>query len=384
MKVVIKNFQSIKYLELEIPEKKFTCIVGPSNIGKSAIRRALGCLFYNKSDGKWIRNGDDSCEVEVLMDDKTHIIWSRTRNGEAKYTINGENFTKLGTSTPQSLIDKGFFELVANKEKYSVQIAPQVNNIFLLNQTGGKVTEVFSNLGNLTKIINSNRQCLSDLKNNKSALSFRRQDLATVKEKIKRYNGVDEQRNIINSLKEKFLEIKNIKEKLAVIVNLNESYIKSEITLKVFFPLSRINVTPLNIDWEKFSTIKNLYGSYRLSQNRLDIFKNLPQKEIEFDLENQHKKYFQIKEMCEKFEKLKRKLILYKGMSKETPVLNIDLEKLKTAKELWEKFLIAKTNVYNLEKQIKDNDEKLQNLLAEKNNIFSTLKFCPVCDRGFE
>lgn len=42
VKVSIKNFQSVSDIEFEI--HGFTCITGPTNIGKSAIIRAISSL----------------------------------------------------------------------------------------------------------------------------------------------------------------------------------------------------------------------------------------------------------------------------------------------------------------------------------------------------
>ena len=369
MKVIIKNFQSIEYCELEIPEKHFTVIVGPSNIGKSAIRRALECVLYNKSDSSYVRNGKNSCEVEILFEDGTHFKWSRTKKGEVQYAVNGENFDKLAKSVPQSIIDKGFYEIVANKEKYSVQIAPQFNNIFLLNQTGSKITEVLSNLGNLNRIINSNRICNVDLKNNKSKLSIRNQDIQVIKNRVKNYTGLDDQRNLVNSLKENFLEIKNIKSKLSEIIILSKSYDKITNTLKILSPLEKITVQHLDVDWNKFLNIKEVFQNYRTVVYRLNIYKDLPKKEINFELENQYKKYSQTVEIYSQFAICDKKVAIYKNLPDKIISLDVDTDRLKTMKEFYQSIVKMKQTILSIRKKQEEAKNKLNELQKEEKEI---------------
>jgi DNA repair ATPase RecN len=257
MKITIKNFQSIEDLTLNIVEGAFTCIVGQSNIGKSAIRRAIECVLYNNSDASYIRNGTKQCSVEITFDNGTNIKWMRDEKS-ASYDINGERFSKLSKTIPQPIIDMGFKELEVNKEKLNVQVASQFDNIFLLNMTGSKVTDVFSNLGNLNKIINANKSCTSDLKNNKGRLSLRKEDLISIKSKIKKYSGLDEQRNSFDSVKVGFEEIKKIKKKKEDLSYLSKKFDKSAHLLKALSPSRQINIEEPEVDVTKFIQLQKL------------------------------------------------------------------------------------------------------------------------------
>jgi len=422
VKVHIKSFQSIDDVSFEIPEKSFTCIVGPSNIGKSALRRALECLIYNKSEASFIRNGTKTCSVEITFDDGTIIKWYRNKK-TAGYVINGVDFTKLAGSVPEILVDKGYKELIVNKDKYQVQVASQFNNIFLLKETGGKVTEVLSNLGNLNRIIKSNKFCQTDLKSNKSRLKLRREDITLAKEKIKSYMGLDEQRFLVDSLKTHLRSIKDIKEncdrlkkvdkslnhsirvvkalrpvrkidvvpfdldinKLTNLKNLLKKLDHSQKMIKDYAPISTVKNVELNISVDILITLKNLLSKYSVYESKQQHYAKLSEtKDIEFNLKEEYDKYTQINDHLRKLNKVKKKVELYKNLPETVPVLgDFDISKFEKLNTLYKKVQVAKKAVLSLREKTKDVEKKLIKLEDEKEIIQKTLRVCPLCDKEF-
>jgi len=384
MKVRIKNFQSIEDVSFEIPEGAFTCIVGPSNIGKSALRRALECLIYNKSEASYIRNGTKTCSVELTFDDGTNIKWYRDKK-TAGYVINDDDFTKLAGSVPDILLDKGFKELVINKDKYQVQIASQFNNIFLLNQTGGKVTEVLSNLGNLNRIIKSNKACQTDLKSNKSRLNIRREDIVSSKEKLKSYKGLDEQRHLVDDLKDHLKEIKEIKNKYDSIQKLQLSLNKSLRIVKLLRPVNSVEVLNFELDPNQLVTLKKLLKKLTFSQKIIEIYnpvKKIPM--IDFNLKEEYDKYFKIKSLLTKLEKAKLKISLYRNFNRDIPVLgDFNLSKFESLRVLHDRVLKSKNKIIELREKLAFSKNKLESLEKERDNLHKTLGVCPLCDKEF-
>lgn len=422
MKIHIKNFQSIEDASLEIPEKSFTCIVGQSNIGKSAIRRALECLVYNKSEVSYIRNGAKSCSVDVTFDDGTSIQWYRDKK-TAGYIIDGEDFTKLAGSVPDVLLDKGFKELIINKDKYQVQIASQFNNLFLLNETGGKVTDMLSNLGNLNRIINSNKACQTDLKASKSKLNIRREDIVSAKEKLGSYNGLDGQRFILDSLKLKFKEIKEtiqkhssikkieislnksiylvkvlrpIKDvivepfdldlnKIVNLKNLLKKQIRSQDVVSAYSPIKNVSDVEMNLSYDRLLTVKNLFLKYKkieVKQNDYSKLKNIPS--IEFSITDEYTKYAQIKSQLIKLEKIRSKVSLYNNLP--TSILDIgdiDLIKVSKLRKLYESLNEKKSFIIELREKSTEIEINLKKLEEDKEELHKTLGVCPLCDKEF-
>jgi len=422
VKVHIKNFQSIEDVSFEIPEKAFTCIVGPSNIGKSALRRSLECLIYNKSEVSYIRNGTKTCSVEVTFEDGTSVKWYRDKK-TAGYIINGEDFTKLAGSVPEVLTDRGFKELVVNKDKYQVQVASQFNNIFLLNQTGGKVTEVLSNLGNLNRIIKSNKACLSDLKSNKSRLNIRREDFVSSKEKLKSYVGLDEQRHLVGILKDTLKEIKETRDTFHKVKGIESSLTKAVSLVKTLRPSREVEVTSFDLDLNTLSSLKKLSVKYNYSKNlekdyapikqvvvpelnipveTLTILKGLLNKytsgvlkqtgyselkdlsEIEFNLKEEYEEYLNLLSYSKKLELAKNKVTHFKNLPTTVPdITDLDVSKLEKMSVLYQRASAAKTKVINSRNLSKDAEDRLVTLDKEREDLHKTLGVCPLCDKEF-
>lgn len=422
MKIHIVNFQSIEDVSFEIPEQSFTCIVGPSNIGKSAIRRALECLMYNNSDASFIRNGEKSCSIEVTFGDGSVIKWYRDKK-TAGYIIDGDDFTKLAGSVPDLLIDKGYKELLINKDKYQVQIASQFNNIFLLNETGGKVTEVLSNLGNLNRIIKSNKSCQTDLKLNKNRLSVRREDIISAKEKLKSYKGLDDQRQLVLDLKTHLKDIKETKDKIYIVKKIETSLNKSANIVKILRPAKEIEVTSFDLDLNKVTNLNNLLKKITYTQKMVDSYESLKRvpdisldisadnlkilkailpkltlyekkqehfaklasiPKIEFNLKEEYDTYLNLITFNKKLEIAENKIALYKNLQGTLPSLeDIDVSMLKRVSDLYKRVSETKDKVLSLRDQLNDSEVKLTKLEEERDNLHKTLGVCPLCDKEF-
>lgn len=384
VKVKIKNFQSIENCEFDIPEKSFTCIVGPSNIGKSAIRRALCCLLYNDSDASYIRKGTKECSVEILFEDGLKIRWFRSESNSGCYEINGEVFNKLNKSIPKPILDKGFKELILSKDKVNVQIASQFSNIFLLNDSGSRVTEVFSNLGNLNRIITASKACSYDLKNNKNKISVRKEDLVLIKEKIKSFKNLDETVNSVEIIKSGFDALKKLKEKLGILRVLNEKLLLSIEYLKLLRPLNNISIESFDIDLNKFFNIKNLNKKYEVSFLKNEFYEKLRiVKEIEFSLDKDYEKYLKILKSYYLYVKSEKKIQAYSCI-KEFPEINITLEKYSKLKEVFNRVFKAKNSIIDMREKLNLSENKLIELKKEEKELHKQIKVCPFCEKKFD
>lgn len=382
MKLTIKNFQSIENCELDIPEKSFTCLVGPTNIGKSAIRRALECVLYNKSEVSYIRNGSKECEVTLILDDGLKIKWIRDKKTSV-YEINGESYSKLSGTVPEILIDKGFRELILSKEKLSVQVAHQFENIFLLNQTGSKITEVLSNLGNLNRIIDANKQCGVDKKNIKSKLKIREEDNTLEKQKINSFIGIDDQKLKMDELKIHISTIKNKKNKYDKITSLKDKY--SNIYRKCH-ELKKIDDIKLpdieQIDINLLNKLMYLNKKYSISENNLNKLKPIKKvEEVSIEIsQDKINNYFNLVKLNKLLIAKKAKYDLYKNIPDIIDDLNINTDNLFNLKKLYEKINLYKNSIISIRDNLKEEEVRLTELKNEYELTKKELKVCPLCD----
>ena len=81
----LKNFQSHKNLKIDF-SPNVTSIIGPSDVGKSAIIRALRWIVFNRPAGDaFIQHGTKQAEVIIQVEKDTII---RTKGKENLYKIN--------------------------------------------------------------------------------------------------------------------------------------------------------------------------------------------------------------------------------------------------------------------------------------------------------
>lgn len=130
-RLTIENFQSIRG-PLTVTVDGLTCIIGESNIGKSAIIRALLALLNNARGSEFITTGQNYCRIMLECGGHT-VVWTRTVKS-AEYEIDGKRFAKLDGSVPQELKDLGFDSLLVGKVPYWPQIHEQDDSPFALRE----------------------------------------------------------------------------------------------------------------------------------------------------------------------------------------------------------------------------------------------------------
>lgn len=127
-RIYIKNFQSIKELELILDENGCYHIKGKNNIGKSAFLKALKMIVCNVSRNldKYIRDGEESFYIEVSDFDYNTVILSRGKEDYYKWTIGNESGRVDGTQGKVPLEVKNFFNFYEemDKSKEIVNIRP--------------------------------------------------------------------------------------------------------------------------------------------------------------------------------------------------------------------------------------------------------------------
>jgi exonuclease SbcC len=380
MKLKLKNFQSAEDCELEIPEKSFTCLVGPTNIGKSAIRRALECVLYNKSEISYIRTGNNQCEVELTFEDGTHIKWVRDKK-TAYYEVNGESFSKLGGSVPDVLIKKGFRELSLSKEKLAVQVAHQFENIFLLNQPGSKITEVLSNLGNLNRIIEANKACLTDKKSMRSRLKIRLEDNSLEKQKLASFAGLEDQKEKVDTLKSLLNDLKLMKQNRENATRLQVKLQKSMSVVSELRKLKSIDAPKDDISLDEYKSLLLLQRKMGSLSDKVSKYKSLKNvNQISFELDNDLDKFANLRKLYHNLSNQQQRLNHLSVIPDVISEVDVNPSQITSVRKLIDKLENTKSNVLSYREKIKETESELSHLEAELTALKSDLKVCPVCD----
>jgi DNA repair exonuclease SbcCD ATPase subunit len=188
MDIKIKNFQSIG--EAEISAEKLTVIVGPSDRGKSAFIRAIKAGLLNARGNDYVKYGEDSSVVEIADQDFS-LKWEKGAkvSGYVELTTDGgtEEYKKLGNSMPEEVQKvTGIREVPVGDLTLTPQIQPQHDYQFLLDKTDTQISTAISHLAKTERILAASKLCASDLRETKSKLKHKKEDLEDHEGKLDR------------------------------------------------------------------------------------------------------------------------------------------------------------------------------------------------------
>lgn len=147
----IRDFQSLQEIDLELGP--LTVIVGESNSGKSAVRRALAGMARNDPSGGRIRSGASSTRVEVQVDD-TEVSWAKGE-GKNEYTLTADGkttvFDKPGANVPDPVA-------AVLRLDPDLHLATQFDPPYLLTESPSKAAKELGGLTNITTLYEATRE----------------------------------------------------------------------------------------------------------------------------------------------------------------------------------------------------------------------------------
>ncbi len=141
-KLIVTGFQRHRKITLEL-DKEVTTIVGPSDVGKSSLLRAIRLVCLNRPQGDGYINKDAKfASVKLKVEGK---IVKRVRGeGVNLYSIDGKEFRAFGNDIPQEMKD------LLRVDEASFQM--QADSHFWFGQSGGEVSKSLNEVVNLDSI----------------------------------------------------------------------------------------------------------------------------------------------------------------------------------------------------------------------------------------
>ena len=293
MKVQIKDYQIIKKASLEfIPG--LNVIVGPSNNGKSSLLKAIKSSLYTTPGTTPIRAGQTSYAVGISYNNHTVILQKGMK--ESVYMVDGEKYTKFGTTTPEAVSNAlNIKELTLNGNKEQLNFWDQMNYPFLLDKSAVELFRFIIDSGDNDQISKALKSMVSDRQGLSKEIDQLQGSINTVDQDIELLEKNIEQAGPILEACTKVLELqvqvaklnrlKEIKNQLQLIesqkTELKDKYDLSISTVKLWrdFQGALKPVLERFIDLRgKFIRLHNLIGDMAdLDENRaiLESIKNL-------------------------------------------------------------------------------------------------------------
>jgi hypothetical protein len=405
IKVKIKNFQSISDLEFEI--KGFTTITGRTNIGKSAIIRAISGSILNIPVTNLVRKGKKYCTVE-LTSDQWSYKWEKGEKGVNRYWFPNLEapLDKVGQGQISQIAEIGFKSIKIGSEYINPWYASQFEPIFLINCSGSSVTEFISEVSRLKVLqtaisisVNTKQQKLKEVK-------IRRDSIEKLEKKENLLNPIDSVLPLQTELEEQLASIEEygetvlqLEEWYSQIIVLNDQINKLQVSLKIpNFPSLDLNKLKKMIEYNQ--KLENYAQSIiKLKKIKdVDLPDTIPAKEIDYlsilkkiiniiALEDSIKllsipisvstdqintdRLQRLTDLNNKIEKLEQQVILLDHYLSIPNSIEIDMKLEKLIK--WEKGIIG------LQKEIKSYGSQSNILIDQVNMINKELEQIPVC-----
>jgi energy-coupling factor transporter ATP-binding protein EcfA2 len=292
--VEVTNFQSIEKASFKV--SGFTALSGPSNIGKSALVRAIKCALTNARGTYFVRHGDTclrrvkgvktcKCHSTVhLKTDGLEILWEK---GDAinRTTVNGVVHDKPeGTEFLQV---HGLAPMKVGQDLELLQVGDQFDKVFLLSESGPAVAELVSDVGQLADINDAIRMAEKDRKDTASLRKVREKDVEDLGVQLEAYLGLD-------ALGDRFSEVDRLRQaaevkedQAAKLSRYIERVAKMGAAVQSLAGIDKVEVPSIDElapRTEKFTTIIRLLGQLSVKVpafKQLDGVDKIPIPEIE-------------------------------------------------------------------------------------------------------
>jgi len=379
----IKNFQSIKDVSFRI--KGFTVIVGKTNIGKSAIIRAIKGALRNSKGSYYIREGEKTCTVTLQDPNGFFLSWEKGKGNQ--YTIGNESYNNVGFEVPSELADAGFRVITTGNKDLSPQIADQFNPLFLVNETGGACADILFDISRINILNGAQRLIEKDQRNLKSTLKTRKADLQRVQEGIETLKEVPDIRARYDVLRSEGADLEELKVELTRILGLESKLKRCGIRVKSLTKIDTIVVPEedLNSLIVEIYEIQDFHDRCKKFQPEIRSMMESDLAQIEIPTENLDADLEEAREL----ESLSRQLIpaldsvsrLEGVESIQIPkVLELDFDSVVWMQGKIESLKTIKRQFVALEKESSEIESELRELDNEIADVKAQLKVCPLCE----
>jgi len=214
-RIELTNVQAHAHTTLE-PAPGLTYLVGPTNVGKSAIVRALRwCL--DGGDG-WLvlrRRGQEEIQVTVVFDNGWTITRRRAEY-ENVYEVTEPNgkkhvFDKVGREVPE-LVRKvtGFRSVVLDREPYFLNILRQHDPLFLITESPVSVHRQLSRLVDTDILEEASRVAQSDARKADTEIRYLSNEIAKCRDRLKDLAWLDATEEILPTLETHLAKLKTL------------------------------------------------------------------------------------------------------------------------------------------------------------------------------
>jgi len=223
--VKIKNYQSLEGVELKIGG--LTLIKGESDIGKSAVVRAINGLVKNSIVKTQIQSNKNATSIEISTE-KGSVSIARTRSSSAKYSIkpiDGDEVvhTKTGKVVPPEVFDMlGIHPHELDSDVTIItNISSQFGGQFPIDQPSSVISKLLGRISNLNVVFSAIRLINAEDASKRAEQTALETIIGMKKRQINQFDKVPIQRQCIDILvakKEDLQRLQNTVTSMGILV----------------------------------------------------------------------------------------------------------------------------------------------------------------------
>ena len=395
--IEIKNFQSIAHEVVDV--HGFTALIGRSNIGKSAIVRAVKAALTGAPAEALVRHsvtcprqvkGAKSCSCFCSVNIKADgfdLLWEK---GDSinRYVYNGTEYTAVNRGTPDFL-QKDFAYVKLGDERELLQVVDQFKPIFILNQTGTVVADILSDVVKLEQINAAARYAEKDRKDAASTRKVREQDVKDLEQTLAGYDGLEEAVNKVNAIEAADKAIREAESKLETIESFYDALFDALRRVKALSSIEDVvapDITPMSTTtsvWESVSRFDQTLQDKALLVSGLSKVESVSVPNLDQFLSSGNA-FVSLVSWSLKLEQFKSFFGNTQKLDKITvPEMQEVTVRVGTFATLWSWISKLETlvqTVSKLEKATAENQQSETEVLDE----FTLLGVCPTCSRKFD
>ena len=187
----VHDFQSIAYAHIELGA--WTSLVGESDVGKSAVIRALHAALTNRRGDDFIRHGVKACHVVLRLDDGTTVEWVKERGKSGMYRVNNDDdrvYEKTNGEVPEAVQDLLRVTIDVAGEPFTPGIQRQHDAPFMLADTARRRAQVLGEFDGTNITMKAEGLLRLDQKRAQNDVSAAEQDVRRLEGELAQYDGL--------------------------------------------------------------------------------------------------------------------------------------------------------------------------------------------------
>ncbi|MBA7682377.1 hypothetical protein ES703_90727 [subsurface metagenome] len=142
--VGVQGYQSLYKVGLKLGQ--FTVIYGESDVGKSALYRAIRALLTAETGDSFISKGENKTGVALRLNSGEKVIWIKRRGKSCEYKL-GEKIWQRNRTLPLEVSKVlQFTSLTVDGDKFYPNLRGQFDSLFLLFESSPKRARILGTL----------------------------------------------------------------------------------------------------------------------------------------------------------------------------------------------------------------------------------------------